>query len=71
VRYEALVDDPKAVAVQLEQHLGAIPGSLAAPLSKAHARSVGRHRSDLSAEQLADVVAEAGELLERLGYAVA
>jgi hypothetical protein len=70
VRYEALVENPAAVASQLETHLAARPGTLAGPLSEAHARSVGRYRSDLSAEQLADVLAEAGGLLERLGYPV-
>jgi hypothetical protein len=34
-----------------------------------HAESVGRWRRDLTAEQLADVEAEAGPLLRELGYA--
>ena len=38
-------------------------------LGRAHASSVGRYRSDLSAEQLAEVEAEAGALLAELGYA--
>ena len=37
-------------------------------LSRAHAASVGRYLTDLSAEQLADVEAEAGALLRELGY---
>jgi hypothetical protein len=71
LRYEALVDDPAAAAARLESHLGAGADALVEPLSRAHARSVGRYRSDLRAEQLADVVAEAGDLLGRLGYPVA
>lgn len=71
LRYEALVADPAAAATRLESHLGAAPGSLAAPLSRAHTDSVGRYRNDLTAEQVDDVVAEAGALLERLGYSLA
>jgi len=37
-------------------------------LSAAHANSVGRWRQDLTDEQLADVEAEAGDLLAELGY---
>ena len=37
-------------------------------LGRAHAESVGRHRTDLTAEQLADVEAEARPLLRELGY---
>jgi hypothetical protein len=33
-----------------------------------HDRSVGRYRSELTAEQLADVEREAGALLRELGY---
>ena len=40
----------------------------AAALGRAHASSVGRYRTDLSAEQLADVEDEAGTLLRELGY---
>ena len=34
----------------------------------AHGESVGRYARDLSEEQLADVLAEAGGLLGELGY---
>jgi hypothetical protein len=34
-----------------------------------HGASVGRWRRDLTAEQVAEVEAEAGELLSDLGYA--
>mgnify|MGYP006322413447 CR=1 FL=1 len=42
--------------------------ALAAATSRAHRSSVGRYRRDLSEEQLADVLAEAGDLLRELGY---
>ena len=41
---------------------------MAAALGDAHASSVGRWQRDLTPEQLADVEAEAGELLAALGY---
>jgi hypothetical protein len=41
---------------------------LADVLSAAHPESVGRFRSELSFEELADVEREAGSLLRRLGY---
>jgi hypothetical protein len=37
-------------------------------LGRAHAESVGRYRSDLTAEQLTEVEDEAGSLLRELGY---
>ena len=42
---------------------------LAESFAAAHANSVGRWRGDLTPEQLADVEAEAGDLLAELGYA--
>ena len=42
---------------------------LVSALGRAHAGSVGRYRSELTAEQLADVEDEAGPLLRELGYA--
>jgi hypothetical protein len=59
VRYEELPDAAEGLAA----HLGLDPAPLAAALGAAHAESVGRWRRDLSAEQLADVEAEAGDLL--------
>ena len=64
VRYEAL---PEA-AGPLGAALGCRPDELAARLARAHDSSVGRHRRDLSAEELAEVEAEAGELLAACGY---
>jgi hypothetical protein len=64
VRYEALASSAPAVAAFL--------GSDAAPLQVAlcrfHDRSIGRWQRDLTPEQLADVEAEAGELLAELGH---
>ena len=69
LRYEDVTADPEAIAVPLADHLGVAVEPLAAALGRAHASSVGRYRSDLSAEQLAEVEAEAGALLVELGYA--
>lgn len=68
LRYERLAADPTATAAELAEHLGAPVDPLAAALRAVHAASVGRWRRDLSAEQLADVVDEAGDLLRELGY---
>jgi hypothetical protein len=68
LRYEQLVDDPDTAAHGLATYLGTQPAALAAALRAAHAESVGRHRTDLTPEQLADVMAEAGDVLRELGY---
>jgi hypothetical protein len=68
LRYERLAADPAATAAELGGYLDAPVEPLAAALRAVHASSVGRWRRDLSAEQLADVVAEAGDLLRELGY---
>jgi sulfotransferase family protein len=68
VRYERLVSQPGAVAAELADALDAPRDGLATALDAAHSGSVGRHRSELSHEQLAEVVDEAGELLAELGY---
>ena len=52
----------------MSQALEAEPEALAAAFSEAHADSVGRWRTELTPEQLADVEAEAGVLLAELGY---
>ena len=69
LRYEDVTAEPRAIAVPLADHLGVAVEPLAATLGRAHASSVGRYRSDLSAEQLAEVEEEAGALLVELGYA--
>jgi len=69
VRYERMVDDPSAVARDLASFLGVgAADALLRPLRAAHGGSVGRHRDDLTPDQLDDVLAEAGGLLEALGY---
>ena len=68
VRYEDVTVDPGGVAAPLADHISAPPEPLIAALGRAHASSVGRYRTDLSAQQLADVEEEAGALLRELGY---
>jgi Sulfotransferase family len=68
VRYERMAAEPSVVAHQLAAYLHAPAEPLAAALERAHPASVGRYRRDLSDEQLADVTAEAGDLLRELGY---
>jgi hypothetical protein len=68
IRYEQLTEDPAAIAQELGRFLDAPIDPLATALAGAHADSVGRYRADLTEEQLADVLAEAGDLLRELGY---
>lgn len=68
VRYEQLAADPAATAVHLARALGAPEQPLGEALGAVHASSVGRWRRDLTAEQLAQVEAEAGPLLSDLSY---
>ena len=68
VRYERLTADPAGAAAELAGALGVPEAPLAGALAEAHRGSVGRYATDLSEEQLADVVAEAGGLLRELGY---
>lgn len=68
IRYEDVTADPARVGAELARYLDAPTEPLVTALARAHAESVGRYRRDLSAEQLADVEAEAGPLLRELGY---
>jgi hypothetical protein len=72
VRYEAMVSDPAAAADMLADFLE-LPSAdrtvLHASLSRARSDSVGRWRAALDEDALADVMAEIGTLLARLGYA--
>jgi hypothetical protein len=68
VRYEELAADPAATAARVAAHIGADPAALAERLRAVHSQSVGRWRRDLTAEEIADVEAEAGPLLRELGY---
>jgi hypothetical protein len=69
LRYEELAADPAGVARALSEHVDAPTEALIDALGGMHSGSIGRHRTDLSADQLADVDAEAGDLLRELGYA--
>jgi hypothetical protein len=69
LRYEALVAGPADEADRLSAALGSPAAPLRHAFALAHDTSVGRWRDDLTREQLADVEAEAGELLAELGYA--
>jgi hypothetical protein len=68
VRYEGLAHGPGAVADELADRIEAPAAPLRSALASVHRQSIGRYRRDLSAEQLEDVLAEAGTLLEELGY---
>ena len=68
VRYERLAESPHEVADVLAAELDAPRVELTAALARVHGSSVGRYRRDLEEGQLADVLAEAGDLLAQLGY---
>ena len=65
VRYEGLA----GVADRLADFLGANGASTHRTLDSFRDSSIGRWRHDLTPEQVADVEAEAGDLLHELGYA--
>jgi hypothetical protein len=69
LRYEALVESPHAEADRVAAALGAPAEPLRLAFAGMHGSSLGRWRRDLTPEQLADVEAEAGDLLVELGYA--
>jgi hypothetical protein len=69
LRYEALAADPFAEGERLAAALDTPPEPLRRAFADVHDESLGRWRRDLTAEQLRDVEAEAGELLAELGYA--
>ena len=68
LRYEQVTGDPVVVASVLAPQLATAVEPLADALARAHGSSVGRYESDLDAEQLSEVEAEAGPLLRELGY---
>lgn len=68
LRYEQVAADPVGAAGALADALDAPAGLFAPGLGRAHAGSIGRYRRELSATQLAEVEAEAGDLLRSLGY---
>jgi hypothetical protein len=68
LRYESLAADPAGEAERVARELDVDPAPLAAAFGNVHARSIGRWRTELTPDQLADVEAEAGQLLAQLGY---
>lgn len=68
VRYERMAADPEAVGNELAEALDISAPDMIAALRKAHGESIGRYARDLTEEELADVLAEAGGLLDELGY---
>ena len=60
VRYESLVGEPERPPPRSRPISASIPASFAGSLNRVHDRSVGRFRSELTPEQLADVEREAG-----------
>jgi Sulfotransferase family len=69
LRYESLAAAPDDAAERAAAFLGSDPGPLHAALGRFSDRSIGRWERDLTAEQLAEVEAEAGALLAELGFA--
>jgi Sulfotransferase family len=68
VRYEQLVADPAAAAAPVAAAIGVESGLVTESFARVHDRSAGRWRRGLTADQLADVEREAGEVLVALGY---
>jgi len=68
IRYERMAESPDEVAAELAAYLEAPDAAVASALRNVHAASVGRWQRDLDDAQLADVLAEAGDLLRELGY---
>jgi hypothetical protein len=75
LRYEQVVAQPRDAAEQLARFLAVDLASsrqaLVDSLCQAHGPGVGVWRNELTAAQLAIAEAEAGRLLQRLGYALA
>jgi hypothetical protein len=68
VRYEALAVERDSASEPLAVHIGADPVLLAEALGGMHAESVGRWRRNLTPQQVDEIEAEAGELMQELGY---
>jgi hypothetical protein len=68
LRYEQLARDHRTVAAGLATVLGVDREILTEALGAVRASSVGRYARELTPMQLADVEAEAGDLLAQLGY---
>jgi hypothetical protein len=68
LRYESLASDADDAAERLSAFLDSDPAPLHEALARFTDRSIGRWRRDLAPIQLAEVEAEAGDLLAELGY---
>jgi hypothetical protein len=68
VRYEELAEDAATASEPLAAHIGADPVLLAQALGGMHAESIGRWQRNLTREQVDEIEAEAGELMQELGY---
>ncbi|MFN2298886.1 MAG: sulfotransferase family protein [Anaerolineales bacterium] len=66
IRYERLVKEPETTARELGDLLGVDPAGF--PLKRILDTNIGKHRSLLTAEELAIVERIAGPTLSRLGY---
>jgi hypothetical protein len=68
IRYETMAAAPTEVARQLANYVDIPVEPLSAALAETHDAAIGRYRRDLTGELLAEVEAEAGDLLRELGY---
>jgi len=68
VRYEELATDPETASEPLAAHIGADPVLLVEALRGMHAESIGRWHRNLTSQQVDEVEAEAGDLMQELGY---
>jgi hypothetical protein len=66
VRYEDFVSDPDPVLKSLAAYLGVDPAGFRS--GRVHERSVGKHRTGLTPEELRDVMEVGGGTLRQLGY---
>ncbi len=68
IRYEELAKDPERASEPLAAHIGADPLLLARALREMHGESVGRWRRNLTPQQIDEIEAEAGGLMQELDY---
>ena len=66
IRYETLVQQPQQTLTRLGEYLQVDPGEFQSQMI--HSRSVGKHKGELSEEQLKQIETIAGSLLEKYGY---
>ena len=68
VRYEQFVAEPQLVLGDLAAWLNITPAGF--PLQQVRASSIGKYQHGLTADEIAQVVAIAGQTMHRLGYAI-